>query len=46
MGCYRERTPSILRNVDGEPRGPCGGSGLYLGSERCVMTCIGMIDKK
>jgi hypothetical protein len=36
------------RNIDDEPLGPRGGggSGLHPGSERCVVNCIDMIDKK
>jgi hypothetical protein len=41
------RGPTInTKNVNSRPPGPWGGSGLHLGSERCVVTYIGMIDKK
>jgi hypothetical protein len=42
----------MLINIDGWPPDPyvCvgggGESGLYPEFERCVVTCIGMIDKK
>jgi hypothetical protein len=46
-----ERPPSMLINIDGWPPDPyvCvggGESGLHPEFERCVVTCIGMIDKK
>jgi hypothetical protein len=34
-----------VRNVDGGPPGPRGGSGLQSGSERCVVN-LSMINKK
>jgi hypothetical protein len=38
--------PTIcLEDVDGRPPGPRGGSGLHPTFEKCVVTCMGSIDK-
>jgi hypothetical protein len=42
----RELPPSMLENVNGRPPSPHGGSGPHPGSERCAVTCMGMMDKK
>jgi hypothetical protein len=37
---------TYLGDVDGGPPGPRGGSGLHPRFEKCVVTCMGSIDKR
>jgi hypothetical protein len=40
------RAPTTcVKDVDGGPPDPCGGSSLYPRSEKCVVTCMESIDK-
>jgi hypothetical protein len=41
-----ERPPSMQETSTAGAQAPVGVLGLHLGSKRCAMTCISMIDKK